>query len=311
LGENGGGVMRKLDLAYKTMPYHLLKNIYRAFREQIFFNLLFYPYARIKHKRVSQLVPPCQEHTYTAFYRSPGQISALLGPVMNYLQQSSEAELTEHKTKKKLQINILAGSTGAEAYTMASVLLKTFKTLDFQIHCSDLHHHTVFKSQSAEYSAAEIEGIKVPEDFIKDTFDKVGDRFFIKPFIKERVTFFKADIVFDDLSEKYPPGDIVFIQNVLFHLDPAHVKTAFNKALSIAKKCAVIFCDGMSLDDRVKLTKEYSLEPLNYQVKQIHRHARHHVPLDWWNYYYGAEPYLFFKKDKLRRYATIFLRSGA
>lgn len=282
------------------------KLIYRLLRQQIFYNVLLYPYAKVKHSRLTRKVQPSQQHTYTAFYRSPGQISALLGPVMYFLGRNPE-----YRKDQMLQINILAGSTGAEAYTLASVLLKKFKGLNFQIHCSDLHQHTVLKAQLGEYTAAEIKGINVPEEFIADTFDNHGDSFLIKPFIKKRVMFFCADIVADDLSIKYPAGDIIFIQNVLFHLKNNQIRTAFFNGLSIAKKHSVIFCDGMPLDKRVQLTRVSNLEPLNYQVKQIHEYARQHVPIDWWNYYYGAEPYLFFKKDKIRRYCTIFLRSGA
>ncbi len=281
------------------------KDIYRMLRKEIVYNLVYYPYANFKFQRLNKSVARSQEHTYTAFFRSPGQISAILGPVLKYIQNNSERNVDE-----VLQINIVAGSIGAEAYTIASTLLKKHPQLQFQIHCSDLHQHTIAKSRSAEYALNEVVAEDVPEQFIRDTFDRIGDSFKVKTHIREKVTFFEADIVNDNLKEKYPAGDLIFIQNVLFHLNTSDVDKAFNNALSTAKPQCAVFIDGMSLNDRIRLTTIANIEPLDFKVKEIHEHARRHIPHDWWNYYYGSVPYLFFKRDKIRRYSTIFFRKG-
>lgn len=279
------------------------KDIYRFIRKKIYYDYILYPYARYRHRQVQDAEERSQSHTYTSFYRSPGQLSALVGPVIKFLQNNQERSEDEI-----VQINVLAGSTGAEAYTIASVLLKAFTGLPFRVTCSDLHDSTVEKSKSALYSAEEVAGVDVPPEFIDCTFEKQGEHFKVNPEVMANVEFFQADIVKDNLIELYPPGDIVLIQNVLFHLNDLDARRAFDNALATAKPRSAIFIDGMSLDMRVQLTAEANLEPLSFKIKEIHEHAHRHLPRDWWNYYYGFEPYLFFKANRSRRYSTVFLR---
>jgi len=279
------------------------KSVYRTLRKEIVYNLILYPFVKNKHNRLNQDVERSQEHTYTAFYRSPGQISALMGKVMDYILNNPDRPAGEI-----LQINVLSGSMGAEAYTLASLIMKKYPQLNFHIHCSDLHEHMILKAKMAEYSISEVGVGDISEGFIQDTFDLKNGCYHVKGHIKNKVTFCQANIVADKLTEKHPIGDLLFIQNVLFHLDENDSNTAFHNALTLVKDRCVIFMDGMSLDQRVELTRDANLKPLDYRLKEIHDHARIHVPDDWWNYYYGAEPYLFFKKDRVRRYSTIFMR---
>ena len=148
------------------------KKPYRKLRKEIAYNILCYPLAKIKHMRLDRTAKRSDVHTYTAFYRSPGQIAALIGPVLQYVG--------ENNNPKQLQINVLAGSVGAEAYTLASCLMQHCPDLDFHIHCSDLHQDTIEKSKSAEYTFAEVEGIDVPLQFIEETFERNSDGFKVK-----------------------------------------------------------------------------------------------------------------------------------
>lgn len=225
-----------------------------------------------------------------------------MGPVLEFI-----ANRADGSSQKPLQINVMAGSIGAEAYTLASTLLSLRPDIDFHIHCSDLHHDTVRRSNEGIYSADEVLATQLPERFFRTTFDRDEGFYRVKPAIRKRVTFFQADIVTDPLAQLYPPGDILFVQNVLFHLDCSAAHQAFSNALSTAKTHHALFIDGMSLDMRVDLTRQHQLVPLEYKIRAIHQHARRHVPEDWWNYYFGAEPYLFFKAHRKRRYSTIFL----
>ena len=278
------------------------KRIYRAIRRELYYNLMLYPFASKKHRQLVNSAQKSQSHLYTSFYRSPGQMSALIGPVLEFILENRKTRPTD-----KLQINVLAGSDGSEAYTIASVLCNLCPNLDFHIHCSDLHEQTVTKSQSAIYSKEEVFNSNTPEKFISDTFDRINSNFTVKPHIKEKVTFFKADIT-HNLTGLYPKADIVFMQNVLFHLDTQSATNAFMNALEISKPRCVFFLDGTPINLKIKLTEKSNLSPLNHKIKAIHEYARLHVAINWWDYYYGVEPYLFFKRDKKRRYSTIFFR---
>ncbi|WP_320823902.1 CheR family methyltransferase [Reinekea sp.] len=274
----------------------------RFLRDEIYYNLILYPIVIRKQRKLLAGCRPSQSHTYTAFNRSPGQMEALIGPVLDFIAKAANGP-----SQTPLQINVMAGSIGAEAYTLASTLLSLRPDIDFHIHCSDLHDETVARSIEGIYSADDVRATQLPERFFSTTFDRIDGFYRVKPAIRKRVTFFKADIVTDPLAQLYPPGDILFLQNVLFHLDCHAAHRAFINVLSAGKTHHALFIDGMSLDMRVNLTRQHQLVPLEYKIRAIHQHARRHVPEDWWNYYFGAEPYLFFKPDRKRRYSTIFL----
>lgn len=278
----------------------ITKNTLKDIRRRLFYSWLYVPVAKKKHAGINKSIQRSQKHTYTAFNRSPGQLDALCGPVLDRLKISPDSD--------RLQINILAGSIGAEAYTLASVLLFKFPYLNFHIHCSDLHDETIERSKEALYSQQEVKGFSVSDEFIRQTFLLENNKYRVKQEIREKITFFTANIVSDQLDSIYPKGDIVLIQNVLFHLDDDQAEVAFSNGLKTAKETSAIFIDGMSLDMREKLVGYNRLKALDFQVKKIHEYARRHVPDEWWKYYYGMEPYSYLTPNRLSRYSTIFFR---
>lgn len=280
------------------------RGLYGVARRELFYGTLLYPYGVRKLRVNAAEGDRSGSHIYTKFYRVPGQLDALIGPVMDFLGVDGQGQRSE-----KLHINIFAGSVGAEAYTLASVLRTALPSLDFEIECSDLHDETVERSIEGVYTRREL-GPEAPPDFIKNTFDLQGDLYRVKDELRPYVRFFPADIIEDDLAAAYSPGDLLLVQNVFCHLpDPATEKALAN-VLKTGKQRFAIGLDGMSLDGRVALTKEHGLEPLDYKLKEIHDQARMHLPLAWWNRYYGTEPYKMFKKDRIRRFSTIFFRGG-
>ena len=107
------------------MIKEILKSIYRFMKYQVFYGTLLYSYGIARQRKLLKNADRSQSHTYTCFYRSPGQLEALIGPVMDFLNAG--------RKPGKLQINVFAGSEGAESYTFASVLMHKFPGLDFQI----------------------------------------------------------------------------------------------------------------------------------------------------------------------------------
>ncbi len=262
-----------------------------------------YPYARLAHSRVLRSSRRSQSHIYTNFYRSPGQLEALTLHVIPFICRGTPP--------RSLSINIVACSTGAEAYTVASELIAKFPGLDFKVHGSDLHEETIARARAARYTSAEVFlNENIPDEFVVRTFDPAGEDFIIKPVICEKVSFTRADLLDPDLARRFEPADIVFAQNVFFHLEPADAITAFENVLGLLKDRSALFIDGMELDMKERLTARAGLIPLAYKCREIHSSARRHVPARWWKYYFGMEPYLVFRRGRLRRYSTIFLNGG-
>ncbi|MBS1151544.1 MAG: CheR-type methyltransferase [Myxococcaceae bacterium] len=287
----------------QSLVYRSARAVYRFFRSELYFGVVHLPIGRAKHKAVLAKSVRNDSHTYTCFYRSPMQMEALVGPVVEGLQRKGVRALTIH---------VFAGSNGGEAYTIASELLHRRPELEFTIRASDLHPHMVEQAGRASYTLQEItQGVSVPEEFIARTFDRDGDRYVVRPHIKQRVSFEQADLLSEQLPQQFPPADLVFAQNVLFHLPPPLARQAFGNILRVLKPHARIFLDGMELDMRVELTQRAGLKPLDYKVRQIYGYSRRHIPENWWDYYYGNEPYSVFSTDRLARYCTIFECTGA
>lgn len=282
--------------AARRVRYFLRSKLYYGF----FHGLLLRSRSRAKHRALLEQAQRRDNHTYTSFYRSPSQLAALTGPVIDYFDSDSSANLS---------IVVLAASNGAEAYTIASELLARRPELSFSIEASDLHEEMVHRGEAAVYTMDDItQGLRVPSEFIDQTFDKVGNLYAVKPMIRERVAFAQADLLDPQLDHRFEPADIVIAQNVLFHMAPDDATRAFENIVGLLKPHSVLFLDGMELDMRVVLTKRAGLQPLRFRTKDIYEYSRRHIPDNWWDYYYGNEPYFPFSRERARRYGTIFLK---
>jgi hypothetical protein len=91
-------------------------------------------------------------------------------------------------------------------------------------------------------------------------------------------------------------------------LKPNDARKAFDNIVKLLRPKSVLLLDGMDQPLRVELTLKHGLEPLEFKTREIYRESRVHTPLDWWRYYRGSEPYSPFRRDRARRYGTIFLK---
>lgn len=280
-----------------------IQAVYRLVKTRFVYGILLRQYGIKRHRALIKTADRSQSHTYTCFYRSPGQIDALTGPVMKFLLKNRKPE--------KFVINVFAGSTGAESYTIASVLLQNFPGLDFQIFASDLHQATVDQAIEAVYSAQEVFGGSPSEAFVANTFEKAGDRYKVRPEVRARVSFRPASLLdLSQLSAQHKPADLCFVQNVFCHLDEGLTRQAWPNILPFMKQKSVLFIDGMDLDLREELTEKSNLAPLDYRCREIHEYARMHIGERWWNYYYGMEPYAGWIHNHVRRFSTIFFKGN-
>lgn len=274
------------------------RKLYRFAKNDILIGFFLLPYGRMRQRALRSHSDRSNSHTYTSFYRSPPQIEALVGPVLSHFERLGITSPS---------ILLFAGSNGAEAYTIASELIARRPDLDFRIRASDLHEHTVQHATEGSYSLGEItQGLTVPQEFLDRTFDQVDGRYVVKPEIRARVSFEQADLLSPDFTSQFETADIVFVQNVLFHMPPALARQAFAAVVHFLKPGSVLFLEGMELDMREELTQAAGLAPLNYKVKEIYEYSRQHIPTLWWRYYFGNEPYCGLVKNKLARYSTIF-----
>jgi chemotaxis protein methyltransferase CheR len=250
--------------------------------------------------RLALVVDRRRNSHFTGFLRLATQFSVLTGPVL--------ADLDHHPLHSQpLSIGVLGCSNGAEAHTIASVLLREQPELAFQIAGFDINPRCVAQAQSGEYQPEEIFNNKIiTDDFVRTTFDRTGDRYSVKSHIRARSRFRTADILRPDLADRIGPCDVVFVQNVLFHLPPRAARQAFSNVFRLLRPGSVLFADGIDLDLRQALAHEYGLRPLDYEIEQIHNEAMRARGVGWPYHYWGLEPFMTQVKDWKTRYATMF-----
>ena len=276
---------------------------YHYLKINVWYGGVLLPYGMMKHRKLLRTVSRTQSHTYTCFLRGPTQLQTLCGPVMDFLGNPA-------RTGQKVEILLFACSNGAEVYTIASWLMQYLPGLDFHITASDLHQEMVDRCNAADYSAEEaLQSEYITPSFVTSTFDRKGDRYVVRPEVKEKATFVQASLLDrPGLEQKFQPADVVIAQNVLFHLVPKDATEAFENIVAFLKPRSALLIEGMEQDLRVELTKRHGLEPLLANHRKIYMETRVHTPADWWNYYWGVEPYLPVRPDRDRRYGTIFLK---
>lgn len=281
--------------------FESLRKAYRLARSYVY-DVGLYPYGLYRHallRRGERL----STHTWTCFYRAPAQLRALSGPVLEFLgnpQQSGE----------RLNILLMACSSGAEVYTIASWLMQQVPKLDFHIYASDLHEELVNYARAGKYTSDEVlHSDYISQPFIEATFEQRDGGYVVRPEIRARTSFRQANLLDGDgLRKSFEKAPLVIAQNVLFHLPPPQATTAFENIVSLMTPHAALLLEGMDLGLRSNMTARHGLRPLPYDVRQIYEETRVHTPRDWWNYYWGMEPYTPFHPDRERRYATIFVR---
>jgi chemotaxis methyl-accepting protein methylase len=269
-----------------------------------FLDILLYPYTRTCFRKLLDEKKRKQNYTYTCFYRLPAQLEALTSRIIPWLTGGDPAQ--------ELIINVFACSTGAEVYTLASEITRVHPHIPFTIYASDLHDETVARGKAATYSPAEAFcNPDIPDTFITRTFDLVDSQLVVKPEIRAKVEFTRADLLDPALAKHFVPADIVLAQNVFFHLDLSDAATAFTNVLKTAKPRSALLIDGMQLDLKEQLTVEAGLAPLDFKFREIYSESRKHGRKRWWQGYCGLEPILPWQRNPPRRYGTVFLRGAS
>lgn len=242
-----------------------------------------------------------RHYTFTQFSRLPTQLDALTGPVLDFLG-----------AQKTLRIVVMGCSTGAEPYTLSSLLLQRRPDLAVEIEAFDIDRGTLDIARNATYDAATVfANPLVSESFAATTFDRDGERMTVKPAVAARVSFQLKDAADSRLKSELAPADIVFAQNLMCNLRRPLATRVFDNAVALLKPRAALFVDGMDVDMRQRRSRRFGLVPLDYEIEQIHREAAvvrgERYPWE----AAGLEPFSSDRRDWKRRYATIFLNGAA
>ena len=243
-----------------------------------------------------------RNYTFTQFARIPTQLEVLAGPALEYLRLPSGTPLS---------ILLFGSSTGAEPYSLASVIHGRHPDLSISLRCFDIEPALIERGRSARYTKAEVNANPMlPAGFLAETFDVSGQDLVVKPSIAAGVRFELGNLLDYDLVKGLGQANMVIAQNFLYHLSRSDAEQALRHLFQLLAPRAVLAVDGMDLDLRARLTEDAGLLPLDVSIEAIHREARVERGYAWPTVYWGLEPFNRTHPDWRRRYATVFLRNG-
>jgi len=252
----------------------------------------------IKYKLVL-LIKPRKNRVYTQFFRFPNQYRVLIERVIPaHIEQSDNV----------LEIVIFACCNGAEAYTLSSILQQHFPNLKYRIRGFDIVQEVIEQARTATYTKDDVYcGPFVEESFVEQTLERdEEEKFVVKGQLSKPVSFAVGDMLDEKFINSLGKVDLVYAQNVLFHLPPQQSRKAFTNLITMLKPTSTLFINGMDTGMRIKLTKKYQLKPLDYLIEEIHQDARIDRGQGWAAEYWGREPFSQTSKDWMRKYCTIY-----
>lgn len=101
---------------------------------------------------------------------------------------------------------------GEEAYTIAICTLETTNS-NFSVYATDIDEDCLKKAIAGEYREPQLRNLD--EELIKKYFEKVGDRYKVKDFVKKHIRFKKHDLTSQEPITKYL--DVIFCRNVMIY----------------------------------------------------------------------------------------------
>lgn len=234
----------------------------------------------------------------TAFLRCPHQYRALVGPVMDYILD---------KNTEPLNIIVVGCSSGAEAYSIASEIMRHRPETKFAVKGFDIEQRVLDVGRGGKYTKEQVfKNTLIDDKFVNFTFDQINDGYAVKSEIASRVTFDVANALDDDLIDKAGASDIIYAQNFLYHLEPELAERAFANMYRLLKPRAALFLDGMDLELKIKLTRKHNLNLLDFLIEETHEDGRVERGDKWPHFYWGLEPLSKSFTDWKERYGTVF-----
>lgn len=208
-----------------------------------------------------------------------------------------------------IRLCVMGCSAGAELYSILWALRKARPDLKILATGIDLSEASIAKGKAGRYSrqAPELKGVS--DELISELFDVSGPELKVKHSITAGTEWIARDVCDDSLRAQLGLQDIVTANNFLMFLTEDGATDSLRKVVQFVKPGGLLFCRGVDLDVRQRVTEQFLLEPISLRIEQIHDSgscARRGWPWEYW----GLEPLDKTRKDWIRRYATVFRVPG-
>lgn len=172
-------------------------------------------------------------NSYSEFFRNPltfGVLERIILPMIILNKFNNK--------KKEIRLWSAATAAGQEAYSLAILLEELISNghpkLKYRIFATDHLEMQLHVAQKGIYGASVLSQLTMMR--IQRWFDKHGDRFAIKPEIKNQIDFSVFDLFSESLvcppSSIFGDFDIIICANLLFYYKPVYRKIILNKISS-------------------------------------------------------------------------------
>jgi SAM-dependent methyltransferase len=255
-------------------------------------------YGRFLHSFVGRDSSRKQAHG-TFFLRNRPEME-LIRRLCNELPQGATQRLT-----------VLACSNGAEVYSIVWTIRSARPDLKLVVHALDISNEIVQVAKDGRYSVELDKRIdenifeRLSDREIESMFNRDGDGFRIKLWIKEGIDWRAGDAGDPALAAEVGPQDIVVANRFLCHMTPRDAEACLRALVRWVRPGGHLFVSGVDLDVRVKVARDLGWKPVPTLLEQIHDGDRS-VRNDWPWRYWGLEPLDRSRPDWTTRYAAVF-----
>ena len=137
-------------------------------------------------------------------------------------------------------------------------------------------------------------------------FDRNGDdQRWVKPFLREGITWRLGDAADRRLVEELGSKDLVVANNFLCHMDAPSAERCLRNFAQLTSPGGYLFVSGVDLDVRTSVAIDLGWEPVPELMAEIHD-GDPLVRADWPWHWWGLEPLDRRRHDWQTRYASVF-----
>jgi chemotaxis methyl-accepting protein methylase len=233
-----------------------------------------------------------------------------------FLRNRPELELVRQIIARKddsapLRVAVLGCSTGAEVYSLAWAIRSARADAKLVLQALDISKEAVEVGARGRYSqtAAEVTDSNVfkhvtPAE-MEALFDRDGDAFSVKPWLREGITWRVDDACRAELLDVLGPQDIVIANNFLCHMDDTSAEECLRNIGRLVALGGYVIATGVDLDVRSTVAEALAWSPVQELLEEIHE-ADPSLRGIWPCHYAALEPLNKRRSDWRRRYAAAF-----
>lgn len=228
-------------------------------------------------------------------------------PELVLIRRLSNLEGAGHPVK----IAVLGASNGAEVYSIVWVIRSAQPSWKLIVQAVDISAAVLESAREGVYSPGGSELVNEPifermtEMEMENIFDREEDRFRIKPWIREGITWHVGDAGDPRMREALGPQDIVVANRFLCHMDPLDAERCLRNIARLVAPGGYLFVSGIDLDVRTKVAMDLGWKPVRDLMEEIHD-GDPSLRRSWPCKYWGLEPIDRTRRDWEIRYASVF-----